>query len=118
MSLGMLMNRLESETDAAASLEALQDLALFVRVETMGAAFEETPGEYVANAARRYARLASDEDWLQLMGAMERAHDPGREALARMLGWALARDDNQLKGSVDAEVGACSCGSGGCHEPG
>jgi hypothetical protein len=86
----------------------------------MGARHDEPPGEYVANASRRFAAAAGDEDWLALMTAMERAQDPGRAALERMLRWALARDEaEQAAQSVAAKPHAgCSCGGGGggCHD--
>ncbi len=76
MNLGELMNRLEDEADAGAALEALQDLVLLAQVQAAGAEHDESPGEYVANASRRFAALASDEDWLGIMNAMERTNDP------------------------------------------
>ena len=56
MQLGTLMDRLEFEDDAAAALEALGDIVLFAEVQAMGERYDECPGEYVANAARRFAR--------------------------------------------------------------
>lgn len=120
MNLGALMSHLESETGAEAALEALGDVVLFARIRSVGEAFEEAPGTYVANASGRFARLASDEDWLSLMGAMEREADPGRTALTRMLRWALERDEKEIAGlaPATADAGGCSCGggAGGCHD--
>jgi hypothetical protein len=86
----------------------------------MGARHDEPPGEYVANASRRFAAAAGDEDWLALMTAMERAPDPGRAALERMLRWALARDEaEQAAHAAGAKPhGGCTCGggTGGCHD--
>jgi hypothetical protein len=117
MNLGTLMRRLEGEADAAEALAALDDLALFARVNAMGAVHDEAPGEYVANASRRFAALAGDEDWLALMNAMERGDNPGRAALDRMLRWSLDRDEKELAPSKAAAAGGCSCGGGGggCH---
>jgi hypothetical protein len=122
MHLGELMSRLESEADAAEALAALGDLPLFAQVEIMGARHDESPGAYVANAARRFAARAGDEDWLALMTAMERAHDPARAALVRMLGWALRSDEAEIAAPEAAtpgpKAGGCSCGGGGggCHD--
>ena len=114
MHLGDLMMRLGDEGDAASALEALGDIVLLTEVQTAGAEYDEARGEYVANASRRFAALASSEDWLALMTAMERAADPGRAALDRILRWALARDGE----SAAPQGGGCSCGGGGgggCH---
>lgn len=92
MQLGTLIDRLSLEEDAAVALEALGDIVLFLDVRTVGEHYGESPGAYVANAARRFAALASDEDWLGLMSAMERSQVPAQAALERMLRWALAAD--------------------------
>lgn len=92
MQLGTLIDRLSLEEDAAVALEALGDIVLFSDVRTVGEHYGESPGAYVANAARRFAALASDEDWLGLMSAMERSQVPAQAALERMLRWALAAD--------------------------
>lgn len=111
MNLGTLMTHLSHETDAAAALDALGDLLLLQEVTAMGERHDEAPGEYVANASRRFAAQAGDEDWLALMTAMERADDPGRAALDRMLQWALVRDATQTSETCRA----CGGGGGGCH---
>ncbi|MBN9260323.1 MAG: hypothetical protein J0I57_13985 [Hyphomicrobium sp.] len=113
MQLGTLMDHLAFEEDAAAALEALGDIVLFSNVQTMGERFEETPGEYVANAARRFAALGSDEEWLGLMAAMERSDDPARAALDRMLRWALKVDAADTPSTPHP---GCTCGGGACHD--
>jgi hypothetical protein len=116
MNLGLLMRHLENEADAATALAALGDMTLLAQVQDMGAHHDEAPGEYVANAARRFAGQASDEDWLALMTAMERADQPGRAALDRMIRWSLARDAAEQAGP-GSTTGGCTCagGGGGCH---
>lgn len=109
MQLGALIANLEDEADAAAALEALNDLVLFAEVQAAGARFDEGPGEYLSNAVRRYASTASDEDWLQLMTLIERSTDPARSALQFMLRWALAQDS--LPETTPA-CGLCSCSGG------
>ena len=93
----------EGKTDEA--IAALGDIVLYERVVTTGARFEETPGQYVAGAAARFAASAPDEEWLGLIAAIERDPDPGRAALGRILRWALGRDrvDDHGHGT------ACSC---------
>jgi hypothetical protein len=114
MHLGTLLNHLEVEANAGAALLALGDITLFARVEAMGAEHDEEPGEYVANGARRFAARASDEDWLGLMNAIERADDPGRAVLEKIVIWSLDKDTATGKSSHEG----CSCGGGGgCHGP-
>jgi hypothetical protein len=118
MQLGTLMNHLAFEDDAAAALETLGDIVLFAEVQAMGERYDESPGEYVANAAHRFAAVAGDEDWLNLMTVMERNDDPVRAALERMLRWSLKRDAAEAEhhaGHVQACGCTCSGGAGGCH---
>lgn len=113
MHLGTLLNHLENDSHAGAALQALGDIVLFARVEAMGAEHDEEPGEYVANGARRFAARASDEDWLGLMNAIERADDPGRAVLEKIVRWSLDKDAATPSGPHEG----CSCGGGGgCHD--
>lgn len=114
MQLGTLLGRLSDESDAALALEALGDVVLFAEVQAMGERHEEAPGEYLANAARRFAARGSDEDWLGLMTAIERSDDPGRAVLARILRWALAADAAPEPAQGRS---TCSCGSAGHGAP-
>ena len=107
MNLGTLRARLESEADAGEAIGALGDIVLYQQVADTGALFDETPGEYVAGAAMRFAASAADEDWLGLIAAVEQAEDPGKAALGRILRWALARDGRD--GADCAEGTACTC---------
>lgn len=111
MQLGALIDNLSAEDDAAAALEELGDIVLFAKVQSMGERYEETPGEYVANAVRRFAARAGDEDWLGLMTMMERSPDPGRAALEKMLQWALQTDAAETASPPHA---GCTCG-GSAH---
>jgi hypothetical protein len=108
MHLGTLIARLEHENNAAMALEALGDIVLFTAVSEAGSRHEESPGAYAAGAVARFADGAGDEDWVGLIGHIERAEDPGHAALVRMLQWALARDAVDAAG---AQQTACSCGA-------
>lgn len=113
MLLGTLMDRLASEDDAAAALETLGDIVLFAEVQAMGERYDEGPGEYVANAAHRFAAVAGDEDWLNLMTVMERSDDPARAALERMLRWSLKRDAAEAEHQAGhVQAAGCTCGGG------
>jgi len=115
MLLGTIMNELRDETAAAAALLSLGDIRLVAEVEAARQPHGESVGEYVAGAAQRFARLASDEDWLRLMTALERSDQPAATCLADMVRWSISHDGQQKAGS---RGGACSCGggNGSCHD--
>lgn len=110
MMLGDLIARLTDEDDATSALESLGDIVLFAEVRKMGEFWAETPAAYLAGSARRFAATAGDEDWLGLMAEMERADDPARAALVRMLRWALVRDAAEVAGKGHQH---CQGGCGG-----
>ena len=114
MLLSDVLTRLQDEPTAEQALTALGDLVLVAEIDAARAPHEETLGEYVANASRRFAASAGDEDWLQLMGQLERAEAPAEACLRGMLRWALDRDSHPEEAAT-----ACTCGgSGGCHAAG
>lgn len=113
MQLGTLMAHLASEDDAAAALGTLGNIILYAEVQAVGERYDESPGEYVANAARRFAAVAGDEDWLNLMTVMERSDDPARAALERMLRWSLKRDAAEAEHQAGhVQAAGCTCGGG------
>jgi len=76
-------------SDAAAAHEALigvGDLALLAELRACAEADGLDLGAYAARAVARYASEASGDDWVTLMGAMNRTRDPAlvflRHALA------------------------------------
>lgn len=92
MVLGELLGRLEADASTATAIDAVGDLVLAVQVGETAERFGETPAEYVAAAVRRFAAHADDAQWVGLIGALDRAADPARVALERMVRWALAAD--------------------------
>lgn len=102
MLLGQMIQCLSDDAFAAEALLSLGDLPLLVDVETACREQGTDAVAYVAAAARRFADHASDEEWLALMTALERADDPGSACLRQMLAWALRK-----------EAAGCGCG-GGC----
>ncbi len=111
MQLGELNREFSEEARAAEALLACGDLTLLARLDEVAGRFDETTGEYAAGAVRRFANLASSEDWLALMNAIERAADPGLICLTHMLTWSLKRDEAE---STPQHSG-CGCGGhGGC----
>ncbi len=92
MQLGVLVAKLDDESNAASALEAIGDVVLYCEVVATGARYDETPAEYVSAAIRRYATLATDEDWVGLMSVVERGDNPAQAMLQRILRWAVNRD--------------------------
>jgi hypothetical protein len=109
MQLGEIIRTLSEEATANEALLACGDLALLARINGAADRFDETVGEYAAGAVRRFANLASSEDWLALMNVIERADDPGFNCLTHMLNWSFKRDEAE---SAPAHVG-CTCGGSG-----
>lgn len=96
MLLGALLAEFRDEGQAEAALICLGDLSLTARIDKAREPHGESLGEYVSNATARFARLASDEDWLALMTALERSEAPAATCLSTMLGWALRRDTAEV----------------------
>ena len=106
MVLGEVLERLSDEAFAAETLVALENLNLMVQVEAVGQQFGENVGEYAAGASCRFAQLASDDDWLALMTALERADDAGTACLKHMLAWSLHHDAERPDEGCG---GQCTC---------
>jgi hypothetical protein len=122
MLLGTILAKLDDEADAGTALEALEDIVLLTEVCAVGILHNESPGQYASGAARRFAALASDEDWLALMTALERTEDPARTALERMVRWSLVQDsrpetDMQMASADTSQGHGCSCGGDGSCQP-
>lgn len=92
MLLGQVLENLADETFAAEALLTLGDLPLLVQLDATARRFGESASAYAAAATRRFVDHASDEEWLALMNALERAADPGAACLRRMLAWSLRQD--------------------------
>lgn len=113
MLLSTIITELGDESRAAAALMELGDIVLVANIEAERRLHGESAGEYVSGAVRRFAGAASDNDWLALMTALERAENPASACLGSMLRWSLARDACNDGHDKDG----CSCGrGGGCHE--
>ena len=107
MLLGQILERLGDEVFAAETLVTLEDLPLMVEVAATGRYFGESPGEYAIGASRRFAAFASDQDWLALMTALERADDAGTACLKHMLEWSLRHETTESDDGC--ESGHCTC---------
>lgn len=109
MQLGEIIRDFGDEARASEALLACDDLALLASITAAAERYEETAAEYAAGAVRRFANLASSEDWLGLMNAIERAKDPGVDCLNYMIRWSLKQDE-----AAPAAHPGCTCGGGGC----
>ena len=83
--LGHLIASLDEPEVSARLLSALQAPALQIRLAAAVAADGRAPAELVASAVRRFVDTASDDEWLQLVGIMGRATDPGLAAMRAIL---------------------------------
>jgi hypothetical protein len=109
MMLSHILRNLTDDRLAEEALIGLGDLVLLAAIEAEAALFEEERGEYVVSAVRRFARLANDEDWLAVMGKLERGKRPAEAFLTVVLHWALKRDSEE-RNLPNAIQSACSCG--------
>ena len=106
MLFGDILKDLQNEDAAAAALLSLGDIVLLAEVEAARRPLDEGVGEYVSGAAQRFAHLASDEDWLRLMTALEKAQSPAAICLTTMVRWSIAR--NAAVEPLD-QSGGCTC---------
>lgn len=89
----MLGKLIESLDDPAVTLKliaALGDPALETRLAAAADAAGRPVADIVATTVRNFLNSASDDHWVQLIGIMNRAQDPGLAALRAILSSALA----------------------------
>ncbi len=82
----MLGDLLANLTDDATTLEAVLgagDLALLTGLRQHAAEEGVDLATYICELIQRYANEASDEEWITLMGAINRSLDPGLTCLKR-----------------------------------
>jgi hypothetical protein len=89
MLLGDVIARLEDDAVADETLVALGDLILTARVAAAAAREAMTRGEFVAACVGQFAAGSSDEQWVQVLGKMARAGDPGQVFLRHAIEAAL-----------------------------
>lgn len=83
--LGRLIASLDEPGVSERLVSALEAPALQSRLDSAAAADGRAPSEVVASAVRGFLDTASDEEWLQLVGIMGRATDPGLAAMRAIL---------------------------------
>jgi hypothetical protein len=87
--LGDLMTSLTDESTALETIAGAGDLKLLAAAQELAAADGLDLGSYVTQTVQRYANEASDEEWVTLMGLLNRSQDPGVTCIKRALEHAL-----------------------------
>ena len=121
MLLGDIIHNLAQEAGAEEALVSIGDIMLLATVKTECEEQGETLAEYASGSVRRFSNLASDDDWLQLMGKLDGSDDPSATCLSAMLRWSVKRDRAEAKAAAAADDlsshQGCTCGGGGgCHD--
>ena len=111
MILGDLISRLSDAGVADETLLRIGDLAMLAAVRERAAASDLSPGAFMAAAVRRYSNEASDEEWMTLLGAMNRDEEPGAAFLRRALALAMASNKEASNGA-NKEASKEGCGHG------
>lgn len=81
--LGDVLARLTDETAAVETILGAGDLTLLTMVKERAAAEGLDLAACVTQTVQRYTHEASDEEWVTLIGLMNRANDPGAVCLKR-----------------------------------
>lgn len=81
--LGDLLAKLTDETAAIDTILGSGDLALLAAVKEQATAEGLDLATCVVQTVQRYTHEADDEEWVTLMGLMNRTNDPGAVCLKR-----------------------------------
>lgn len=87
--LGDLLASLTDETTALETILGAGDLTLLMAAQGRAAAEGVDLAAYVTQTVARYTNEASDEEWITLMGMLNRSPDPGTTCLKRAFEHAL-----------------------------
>lgn len=87
--LGDLLACLADETTATETILRSGDLQLLSLAREQAATEGLPLAAYVTQTVQRYANNASDEEWITLMGLLNRSPDPGMTCLQRAFAYAL-----------------------------
>jgi len=82
---GSLIASLDNPKIAAALIEAVGIEGLAERLEQAAAAEGMQPAAYLAAVVRAFMETASDDHFVQLIGIMNRAEDPGFAVIRAIL---------------------------------
>ena len=87
--LGDILARLSDETTAVETILGAGDVALLAAVQERAAADGLDLAACLTQTVQRYTHEASDEEWVTLMGLLNRSQDPGTTCLKRAFEYAL-----------------------------
>jgi hypothetical protein len=83
--LGKLIESLDEPAVTLKLVAVLADPELETRIETFAEAAGRPVADIVATTVRNFLNAASDDHWVQLVGIMNRAEEPGLAALRAIL---------------------------------
>lgn len=83
--LGRLIDTLDDPDVALGLVTALDEPLLLQRLTAAADASGYALAEVIASTVRGFLDTASDDHWLQLIGIMNRAEDPGLAAMRAIL---------------------------------
>jgi hypothetical protein len=89
MVLGDILARLTDEATAVETILNASNLMLLAAVKVQAATDELDLGACVVQTVQRYTNEADDEEWVTLIGLMNRTDDPGAICLKRAFEYAL-----------------------------
>ena len=89
MVLGDILARLADETTAVETILNAGNLTLLAAVKVQAATDGLDLGACVVQTVQRYTNEADDEEWVTLIGLMNRTDDPGAICLKRAFEYAL-----------------------------
>ena len=89
--LGDLLTSLTDETMAVETLLAAGDLTLLAAAREQATAEGLDLAACVTQIVQRYTNEASDEEWITLMGLLNRSQDPGTICLKRAFAYVMHR---------------------------
>ena len=89
MVLGDILARLTDETTAVETILGAGDLTLLAAVKEQAVTDGLDLGACVVQTVQRYTNEANDEEWVTLIGLMNRSSDPGAICLKRAFERAL-----------------------------
>lgn len=88
--LGTLIMRLDQPGAAEEALLAAGDLPLLADLSAVAERLDLSTGSFASPAVRRFIERADDQDWLWLHAILNRAEQPGLDALRAILRRAVA----------------------------
>jgi hypothetical protein len=87
--LGDILAQLTDETTAVETILGAGDVALLAAVQQRAAADGLDLAACLTQTVQRYTNEASDEEWITLIGIMNRSQDPGTACIKRAFEVAL-----------------------------